>query len=1706
MSWLFIEDQGETIPAAIRDYEFGAALPTGWTLTRDGTALGRSPVDGRWVSYAANTARPEVNPTTLAVSGVVIEPAASQLVFHSRAPLYATNNATSVVDSAVQTPFGLGATKVTPSTADTSHGVNFYFESPRSALIADNSTVALHVAIKPVGAYSRVIFFLQAKDAAYQSCTVELSGAGAIVSHDLIAASVSQDTDGYYSIKMVRDFKAGATKPSCNMSVVPADGDRFFPADGTSHFLIAYFGAEIGDTVTSPIITTGVSLTRPADNLKTEINWSQDHGLSVGIDYTPLTRASFTAIHAANTVTNNSVLELLNRPEGALYRAVSLGVSSALLEAAIPPAGVGRTTVISAGPDHFRIAVDGVQRGVDAAGAMPLGLTALTIGSAGGSSISRGAMIVHRLKLWDEALAQVAVETFSGDLSVVGEAPNTPILDVQQSRVVLPEETSISLVLTLDRSSANTAVSYRTVDDTAKAGVDYAGVSGTLYFEIGETAAQVTILMAERALSEDKTFRFELYNPVNCALANSACTVVLQRVIPAGTVATTKFDFDTATLSPDWTLTRASAANTRNVSGLWQSVAANLPRLHHHAPGISGLLLEPLASEQRLFDSVDAGFATVASTKTAVTTEQTATGMRQLQWRKDATVADHKLTGVLAAPNADMPTGEFTIWFLARPVNHLRWKLRVKGIDNVWRETRINLSGPGSIIASETGTTAYATQDPHFATWYQFGLYRTQTVTANVSAEFELFPVNEDGTASTAGDITHGIDICHAQLEPISGMTSPLMVTAASAKTARSADVFKATPTATWFKHATHTIGVNFIRLRDRPITQRLLMIKDQSVAIAPDDIGFVTTPASLQARIKVQNSGTGSIPAIPNITSADLTTAGVADTAMLVVEATKVAVYHNGAKVGETAALTTPPVVPGALRLGSSEPSGNDPMSLLVLRVYHWNHAIPEVDAKLFSGNLGFVPVGAPPKPIVSIPTKLSVAEGGIINVPVSRTGTAACQVNIRTTQNTALVTTDYTGIGPVAVNFAAGEAGPKMVPIQTVADAIADPNEKFNVKLELIANNTTCALGNATCEVTILEPPRVDITTAVNATEGQNAVVTVTKTGVGACSVTYRTVGDSATVADGDYTAIGSTTLSFTENETTKTVSVAVLQDNKADSSQKFKVVLENPTGCTIGVATCTVTIFDVGVEVPPVGTNYETPTVFAQFSGTSTTASIDFGIGGQPYYVTTRADNATTLTEGTLRHALKQNNRVIVFEVGGVFENSQSTPMRIDGYNLTIAGETAPYPGVILQDGQIDIRANSGKNNPNICLRHVTVERGYDRRDEYNNRADCISIQAFAASGGAGPVRNIWIDHCAFFWAMDECVEVYSHPGDPVMENISFTNCIFAESLFKPETVTNPLTGQKFFGKWEGGTANPRFESEHNYGVLVNPPARRVDLQYCLFSDMYWRVPVMAQNTATVVANTVALNCRLGCTTGGGSVEDYEGPLLLTVDGYLCISGADTGVGSKHTGFRLTSRAQGGTFKGQAVGFRPPGQTPLASAGAFSTGSKVWAKNLYGWKGAKSTYYQPLDVVLGLSDTTTLTETEQQVMNTTAPPVNVPGGVTALSADDLYARACLNVGPRPKERVAHVKRVVDKLIAKDSTFVNHELDVGGFTNGTVWGDHGKKYTVTNTARSLRAQGSTNPPKFKDGTTIPAFPTATDKPAVRAWLRRFLDEVQYD
>ena len=95
--------------------------------------------------------------------------------------------------------------------------------------------------------------------------------------------------------------------------------------------------------------------------------------------------------------------------------------------------------------------------------------------------------------------------------------------------------------------------------------------------------------------------------------------------------------------------------------------------------------------------------------------------------------------------------------------------------------------------------------------------------------------------------------------------------------------------------------------------------------------------------------------------------------------------------------------------------------------------------------------------------------------------------------------------------------------------------------------------------------------------AEEGTDAtldfVVTLQRSGAGAVTVDYATSDGSATAGD-DYTAT-SGTLTFSSGETSKTVSVPVLDDAIDEGEETMTLTLSNPSGLTVADGTATGTI---------------------------------------------------------------------------------------------------------------------------------------------------------------------------------------------------------------------------------------------------------------------------------------------------------------------------------------------------------------------------------------------------------------------------------------------------------------------------------------------------------------------------------------------------
>jgi MYXO-CTERM domain-containing protein len=89
---------------------------------------------------------------------------------------------------------------------------------------------------------------------------------------------------------------------------------------------------------------------------------------------------------------------------------------------------------------------------------------------------------------------------------------------------------------------------------------------------------------------------------------------------------------------------------------------------------------------------------------------------------------------------------------------------------------------------------------------------------------------------------------------------------------------------------------------------------------------------------------------------------------------------------------------------------------------------------------------------------------------------------------------------------------------------------------------------------------------------------------------------------------------------------------------------------------------------------------------------------GRKGQVYHVTTLADSGT----GSLRDAVSQGNRIVVFDISGVIKPTDV--IVVAGDNITLAGQSAPGDGITIYG-----RETSFSSRSNIIVRYLRFRQG-------------------------------------------------------------------------------------------------------------------------------------------------------------------------------------------------------------------------------------------------------------------------------------------------------------------------------------------------------------------------------------------------------------
>ena len=151
---------------------------------------------------------------------------------------------------------------------------------------------------------------------------------------------------------------------------------------------------------------------------------------------------------------------------------------------------------------------------------------------------------------------------------------------------------------------------------------------------------------------------------------------------------------------------------------------------------------------------------------------------------------------------------------------------------------------------------------------------------------------------------------------------------------------------------------------------------------------------------------------------------------------------------------------------------------------------------------------------------------------------------------------------------------------------------------------------------------------------------------------------------------------------------------------------------------------------------------------------------GRGGAVYRVT----NINASGTGSLKACIDASGpRTCVFEVSGVIKLTTELIVR-NGF-LTIAGQTAPSPGIMIRGAAMKVHASD------VLIQHLRIRVGDDPNGPPPENRDAFKIEGTTDN----VVQNVVVDHCSFSWSIDEIASVWG-PHD----NISFTNNIFSEPL--------------------------------------------------------------------------------------------------------------------------------------------------------------------------------------------------------------------------------------------------------------------------------------------------------------------------------------
>lgn len=254
---------------------------------------------------------------------------------------------------------------------------------------------------------------------------------------------------------------------------------------------------------------------------------------------------------------------------------------------------------------------------------------------------------------------------------------------------------------------------------------------------------------------------------------------------------------------------------------------------------------------------------------------------------------------------------------------------------------------------------------------------------------------------------------------------------------------------------------------------------------------------------------------------------------------------------------------------------------------------------------------------------------------------------------------------------------------------------------------------------------------------------------------------------------------------------------------------------------------------------------------------------GRGGTVHKVT----NLNASGAGSLKACVDASGpRVCVFEVSGTIRLTQDLTVR-NPY-ITIAGQTAPSPGILLRGAAIWVQTS------HVLIQHLRVRSGDDAVGPNPENRDSLKIDAPAGS----PISNIVIDHCSFSWAVDEVASLWKG-----WDNVTLSNSIFSEGLYDSISPLGPSGYGLIAGPWNGRVSISGNLLAHN--IERNPLTRAAQMVFInnvVYNRANMDVDLQSQDGIST-RNSVIGNVFI---RGADYTRSHNKPVLVRTSGHLAL----------------------------------------------------------------------------------------------------------------------------------------------------------------------------------------------------------------------------